>query len=253
MLRQANMLVFSASGLEKVFGEGESQVHALRGVSLAIRAGEFLAIMGPSGSGKSTLLHMLAGMDTPTRGEIRFLDQDLAHQVDATLASFRRRRIGFVFQTFNLLPALTALQNVALPLLLDGVSYRVAIARARTALESLGMSHRLDKHPSTMSGGEQQRVAVARALVIEPAAILADEPTGNLDSENSAQILRLLRRIVDEWKQTVVIVTHDLSVAKAADRVVLLRDGRVVSDLPTAALSPDSLNRWLITPASTGS
>lgn len=247
------MLVFSASGLEKVFGEGDAEVHALRDVSLAVRAGEFLAIMGPSGSGKSTLLHILAGMDTPTQGEIRFLDQDLARQNDATLAAFRRRRIGFVFQAFNLLPALTALQNVALPLLLDGVPYRTATAKARTALESLAMSHRLDKLPGTMSGGEQQRVAVARALVIEPAAILADEPTGNLDSENSAQILKLLRRVVDQWKQTVVIVTHDLSVAKAADRVILLRDGRVVGDLPTAALSADSLNRWLTAPAPTGS
>lgn len=226
--------VISARGLVKVFGGGDSSVHALRGVDLDVRRQEFLAIMGPSGSGKSTLLHVLGGMDVATEGRLRVLDQDLDPQDDRALAVLRRRRIGFVFQTFNLLPTLTAVQNVALPLLLDHLAYRNACQKAIDTLERLDMGHRLKNFPRALSGGEQQRVAIARALVIEPAVILADEPTGNLDCENSRQIVETLRRLVDAMCQTVVVVTHDDSVAECADRVLLLRDGCIARDLPGA-------------------
>lgn len=226
--------MISARGLVKVFGEGESAVHALRGVDVDVREREFLAIMGPSGSGKSTLMHVLGGLDGPNEGQLTFLDQTLDFHDDRALAILRRRRIGFIFQAFNLLPTLTAVQNVALPLLLDGQPYRPSYRKAEEVLGQLGMGHRLQGFPRTMSGGEQQRVAIARALVIEPTLILADEPTGNLDTENSSQIVQTLRRLVDELEQTVVVVTHDDAVAACADRVLLLRDGRIAKDLTAA-------------------
>ncbi len=240
MSNESSEIVISARGLVKVFGQGESAVHALRGMDVDVRAREFLAIMGPSGSGKSTLLHILGGMDVPTEGRLAFLDQELDLCDDRALAVLRRRRIGIIFQTFNLLPTLTAVQNVALPLLLDGLTYRAACRKAEDTLEKLGMGHRLKNFPRTMSGGEQQRVAIARALVIEPTLILADEPTGNLDTENSCQIIETLRRLVDELQQTVVVVTHDYSIAECADRVLLLRDGRIAKDLPAAEFVLDS-------------
>ena len=245
MSDQPRKNVISARGLAKAFGEGASAVHALRGVSFDVRAQEFLAIMGPSGSGKSTLLHLLGGMDIPTEGQLSLLDQSLDSRDDRALALLRRRRIGFVFQTFNLLPTLTAVQNVALPLLLDHLPYRESCRKARETLERLGMGHRLKNFPRTMSGGEQQRVAIARALVIEPTVILADEPTGNLDTENSCQILQALRRLVDEMGQTVVVVTHDYSMAECADRVLLLRDGQIAKDVTAAEFVLESLQEAL--------
>lgn len=232
--------MISARGLVKVFGEGDSAVHALRGVDVDVRAREFLAIMGPSGSGKSTLMHVLGGLDAPSEGRLTFLDDELDFRDDRALAVLRRRRIGFIFQAFNLLPTLTAVQNVALPLLLDGQPYRPSYRKAEETLNKLGMSHRLKAFPRTMSGGEQQRVAIARALVIEPTLILADEPTGNLDTENSSQIIQTLRQLVDELQQTVVVVTHDDAVAECADRVSMLRDGRIAKDLSAAEFVLDS-------------
>ena len=219
--------VLEARGLAKTYGEGHARVEALRGIDLAVQAGEFLAIMGPSGSGKSTLLHLLAGVEQPTSGQVLLEGRDLAQLDDDERTLIRRRRMGFVFQHFNLLPTLTAAENVTLPLLLDGVSPQEAQRRGTTSLALVNMEHRQTHLPSELSGGEQQRVAVARALVIEPALLLADEPTGNLDSEAGQQVVDLLRRLVRERGQTIVIVTHDGQIAAQADSIVHVRDGRL--------------------------
>jgi putative ABC transport system ATP-binding protein len=224
------MVVLEARALTKTYGGGELRVEALRGVDLKVEQGEFLAIMGPSGSGKSTMLHLLGGVDTPTSGQVLLEGVDLASLSDDQRTIIRRKRIGFIFQSFNLLPTLSAEENVSLPLELDGVPSAVARQRAVAALDLVGMSHRRTHLPSTLSGGEQQRSAVARALVIEPALLLADEPTGNLDSANGRQVTALLRRLADERHQTIVMVTHDRNVAAHADRLMCLRDGLVESD-----------------------
>jgi putative ABC transport system ATP-binding protein len=224
------MVVLEARALTRTFGSGELRVEALRGVDLSVQQGEFLAIMGPSGSGKSTLLHLLGGVDAPTSGQILLEGVDLASLSDDQRTIIRRKRIGFIFQSFNLLPTLSAEENVSLPLELDGVPSADARRRALAALELVGMAHRRTHLPSTLSGGEQQRTAIARALVIEPALLLADEPTGNLDSANGRQVTSLLRRLVDERHQTIVMVTHDQNVAAQADRLICLRDGLVESD-----------------------
>jgi putative ABC transport system ATP-binding protein len=200
-------------------------VQALRGVSLQVGAGEFVSIMGPSGSGKSTLLHLLGGLDTPTSGQALFRGQDLRKMTDRERSLLRRNRIGFVFQFFNLLGTLTATENVALPLLLGGRPRREARERSLAALERVGLGHREGHFPDQMSGGEMQRVAVARALVAEPEAVLCDEPTGNLDSQNAGEILTLLRGLPEEGRRSVVMVTHDPQAATYADRVVHIRDG----------------------------
>jgi putative ABC transport system ATP-binding protein len=228
-------IVLEARRLARTYGEGELGVQALRGVDLRVEKGELLAIMGPSGSGKSTLLHLLGGVDAPTGGQVLLEEVDLATLSDDQRTVIRRQRIGFVFQSFNLLPTLTAEENVSLPLELDGVSSGEARRRALTSLELVGMVHRKTQLPSTLSGGEQQRVAIARALVIEPAIMLADEPTGNLDSANGRQVTSLLRRLSSGApacgsRQTIVMVTHDQNVAAQADRLVCLRDGLVESD-----------------------
>jgi putative ABC transport system ATP-binding protein len=222
--------VLEARALTKTYGEGAAKVEALRGVDLTVRPGEFVAIMGPSGSGKSTLLHLLAGVEHPTTGNVFLEGHDLAKLSDDELTLLRRRRLGFVFQQFNLLPMLTAMENVSLPLLLDGIAPATAGDRTRAALDRVGMGHRQTHLPSELSGGEQQRVAVARALVIEPALLLADEPTGNLDSEKGQQVVDLLRRLVDERSQTIVIVTHDAQVAAQAQRIVHVRDGHLETE-----------------------
>jgi len=220
------MYVLETRGLKKVYGlEGEVCVHALRGIDLRVRKGELLAIMGPSGSGKSTLLHILGGVETPTSGQVLLEGVDLATMNDDQRTLIRRDRMGFIFQSFNLLPAFTAEENVALPLELGGMSSSDARRRAAESLRLVGRSHRRDHVPSTMSGGEQQRVAIARALVMRPALLLADEPTGNLDSANGRQVTTLLRRLVTQEEQTIVMVTHDANVAAHADRLVRLRDG----------------------------
>ncbi len=215
----------------KVFDAGATGVNAVRGIDLTIRSGEFLAIVGPSGSGKSTLLSLIGGIDTPTTGRVLLGGVDVASLNDDERTLMRRRRIGFIFQAFNLLPTLSAVENVALPLELDGIPAHEARPRGIEALEAVGLGPRADHLPSMMSGGEQQRVAVARALVIRPALVLADEPTGNLDSVSSAQVVALLRELVDADGQTVVIVTHDLQLAEIADRIIHVRDGQIESDV----------------------
>jgi putative ABC transport system ATP-binding protein len=221
------MYVLEARQLRKSFGEGEAAVEALRGVDLGVSAGEMLAIMGRSGSGKSTLLTLLGGVDVPTSGQVLLEGTDLATLSDDERTLIRRRRIGFVFQAFNLLPILTAEENVALPLELDGVPSEQALERAGKMLELVGLSQRRGHLPGKMSGGEQQRVAIARALVIEPAIVLADEPTGNLDSANGKRITQVLRDLVEQHGQTIVLVTHDPVVAQQADRSIFLSDGQV--------------------------
>ncbi|NUQ62053.1 MAG: ABC transporter ATP-binding protein [Pirellulales bacterium] len=232
------MYVLETRKLKKAFGEGHARVEALKGVDLAVRRGEMLAIMGRSGSGKSTLLSMLGGMDLPTDGQVLLEGQDLATLNDDQRTLMRRERIGFIFQQFNLLPILTAEENVALPLELGGLSADEARRRAAAMLNLVEMSERRDHVPSALSGGEQQRVAVARALVIEPAILLADEPTGNLDSATGQRVVAMLRSLVDDRGQTIVLVTHDPEVAAQADRVVHLRDGLIEHDDLPAAITP---------------
>ena len=221
------MFVLETRSAVKAFGEGEARVEALRGVDLAVQKGEMLAIMGRSGSGKSTLMTLLGGVDVPTSGQVLLEGRDLASMTDDQRTLERRRRIGFIFQQFNLLPILTAEENVSLPLELDGMRTDEARARAAETLELVGMSARRSHIPGKLSGGEQQRVAIARALAIKPAILLADEPTGNLDSANSNRVTALLRNLVDEHNQTIVMVTHDPTVAALADRIIHLLDGRV--------------------------
>ncbi len=221
------MCIVEALALCKVYGTGEVQVEALRGVDMRVERAEFVAIMGPSGCGKSTLLQLLGGLEMPTTGNILIEDLDLAVLNDDQRTLLRRRRVGFVFQAFNLLPTLSAEENVRLPLALDGVRQAEAAERAAEVLGQVGMAHRAKHLPSQLSGGEQQRVAVARALVIRPVLLLADEPTGNLDSAAGQNLTALLRRLVDEHGQTIVMVTHDANVASHADRIVHLRDGLI--------------------------
>ena len=220
----------------KRYQQARVEVHALRGVDLAVRAGEMLAITGPSGSGKSTLLHVVGALDLPTTGTIRILGQDLRALKDDALARFRRQRLGFVFQFFNLLPTLSATENAALPLLLDGMPRAEALARGRALLEKVGLGDRAHHRPDELSGGQQQRVALARALASEPKLRLADEPTGNLDSEAGAKVLDLLAEARRERGLTVVLVTHDPGVAARADRVVRLHDGLVERIVVNAAV-----------------
>ncbi|MGW8257041.1 MAG: ABC transporter ATP-binding protein [Thermoguttaceae bacterium] len=225
------MYVIETRGLTKSYGNIEEvRVHALRGVDLHVQEGELLAIMGPSGSGKSTLLHILGGVEIPTSGQVLLEGIDLSILNDDERTILRRERMGFIFQSFNLLPAFTAEENVALPLELTGVSSVEARRLAMDMLKTVGMTHRRHHIPSTLSGGEQQRVAIARALVMEPALLLADEPTGNLDSVSGRQVTSLLRRLASDQKQTIVMVTHDGEVAKQADRLVRLRDGLIEKD-----------------------
>jgi len=233
------MYVLETRGLRKDYGfEGEVCVHALRGIDLQVRKGELLAIMGPSGSGKSTLLHILGGVETPSTGQVLLEGVDLATLTDDQRTILRRERMGFIFQSFNLLPAFTAEENVSLPLELGGISASEARRRAAAALKLVGMSHRRDHVPSAMSGGEQQRVAIARALVMQPAVLLADEPTGNLDSANGRQVTALLRRLATQEEQTIVMVTHDAHVAAQADRLIRLRDGMIDSDDDAGEFEP---------------
>jgi len=225
------MYVLEARNLTKTYGEGEARVEALKGVDLAVRPGEMVAIMGRSGSGKSTLLCMLGGIDWPTSGEVLLENVNLATLSDDQRTITRRRRIGFIFQAFNLLPILSAEENVSLPLEFDGVSAAEARHRALEALEMVDMAGRRTHIPSKLSGGEQQRVAIARALVIKPAILLADEPTGNLDSANGERVTNMLRELVDKQGQTIVLVTHDDDVAARADRVIHLVDRLIDSEV----------------------
>lgn len=217
--------------LHKQYQMGEITVDALRGVDLIVHRGEFVAIMGPSGSGKSTLLHLIGGLDDITDGEILLGGRKLAHLHDDEVTIIRRRHVGVVFQFYNLIPNLTAAENVALPMLLDGKRPEEFKGKVDSLLELVGLNARRDHKPDQLSGGEQQRIAIARALVNKPDIILADEPTGNLDSRSSREILSLLRRACDLKNQTTVMVTHDPNAASYADRVVFLRDGQIVREL----------------------
>lgn len=228
-----NSAIVSLRDVSKVYGSGDTKVVALDGVDVTFEQGRFTAIMGPSGSGKSTMLHMLAGLDTPTSGSIRIEDTEITGLDDDALTRLRRDRIGFVFQSFNLVPTLNAKANILLPLKLAG--RRSDPIWFDEVVTSLGLKDRLTHRPSELSGGQAQRVAVARALVMRPAVIVADEPTGNLDSHSSKDVLTLLRRAVDSLGQSVIMVTHDTESALMADRVLVVRDGRVVSDLDRAA------------------
>ena len=220
--------VMAASAVTRQYGEGDSAVHALRGVSLDIPHGQFAAVMGPSGSGKSTLMHILAGLDTPTSGQVWIGDEEITDMDDDELTLLRRRSIGFIFQFFNLLPMLTAQQNVVLPLSIAGED--VDSEWVDEVMEKVGLADRRTHRPSEMSGGQQQRVAIARALVSRPTILFADEPTGNLDSTMSEEILQALRDSVDSYGQTTMMVTHEASAAAVADRIVFLADGETVED-----------------------
>ena len=225
---QASSIV-RLQGVSKIYGSGDAQVRALDDVSVGFGAGEFTAIMGPSGSGKSTMMHILAGLDAPTSGHVFVEDTDITTLKDTALTKLRRDRIGFVFQSFNLVPTLDARANILLPMRLAGKTPEKEWFDL--IVNSLGIADRLSHRPSEMSGGQQQRVAVARALMSRPAVIVADEPTGNLDSHSTDEVMDLLRRAVDELGQSVIMVTHDTATAVYADRVLVCRDGRIVSDL----------------------
>jgi len=224
------MSIISTTNLVKTYGTGSTAVTALNGISLQVKSGEFVAVMGPSGCGKSTLLHLLGGLDRPTSGSVTIEGNNLAELSDERLTELRRRKIGFVFQFFNLIPVLSAVENTALPVMLDGVRPAQARQTAAQWLTRLGLEDRLDHRPDQLSGGEQQRVAVARALLMEPALILADEPTGNLDTHASDEIAILLRKVADEYRRAVVMVTHDPRIAAYADRILFLKDGMIVDE-----------------------
>lgn len=220
-------VVLDVKDLTKTYTMGSLSVDALRGVNLTVYKGEFVAIMGPSGSGKSTLLHLLGGLDTPSKGQIILGGVETTHLSDDELTLLRRRKVGFIFQFFNLLPTLNAQENITLPILIDNRSPLPHAQYINELVELVGLSDRINHLPDQLSGGQQQRVAIARALVTRPEIILADEPTGNLDSRSSNAILRLLRRLCDDYQITIVMVTHDANAASYADRVVFLKDGMI--------------------------
>jgi putative ABC transport system ATP-binding protein len=224
------MAVIAASEVTRRFGEGGAAVDALRGVSLEIPAGQFAAVMGPSGSGKSTLMHILAGLDRPTSGTVSIDGTEITTLNDKKLTLLRRHNIGFIFQFFNLLPTLTAEENILLPLQIAGTKPDTEWVEA--LIQRVGLGDRRNHRPAELSGGQQQRVAIARALVSRPTVIFADEPTGNLDSNSSGEVLTVLREAVDEYQQTTVMVTHDAGAAAIADRVLFLDDGLIVRDAP---------------------
>ena len=221
------MTILETQGLTKIYGSGETAVHALRSVDLAVENGEFVAIVGTSGSGKSTLLHMLGGLDRPTAGKVLVDGQDIFALKDEALTIFRRRRVGFVFQSYNLVPMLSVYENIVLPIQLDGA--KVDEDYVSEVIRTLGLSDRLHSLPNQLSGGQQQRVAIARALATKPAIVLADEPTGNLDSKTSQDVLGLMKVTSQRFGQTMVMITHNEEIAQLADRVVRVEDGRVVT------------------------
>lgn len=222
------MEIVKVENLTKIYGKGDTEVRALDNVSFSIPQGQFVAIVGPSGSGKSTLLHILGGVDTPTSGSVQIGGTDISKLDETALAIFRRRQIGLIYQFYNLLPILTVEENLTLPLLLDG--RKPDKQQIRSLVATLGLNERLGHLPNQLSGGQQQRVSIGRALVNNPALVLADEPTGNLDSENSREIIALLRRFNRESNQTVVIITHDERIALSADRIISVEDGKIVRD-----------------------
>jgi putative ABC transport system ATP-binding protein len=224
------MAMIEVKDLSKVYGQGSAAVTALKDVSLSIQKGQFVAVMGPSGCGKSTLLHLIGGLDRASNGSVSIDGKDISKMDDTKLTEMRRRQMGFIFQFYNLIPVLSAEENAALPLILDGLRPDKARAKAREWLERNQMGERLTHRPDQLSGGQQQRVAISRALVADPIIILADEPTGNLDSRASDEIAGVLRNIVTKWGHTVLMVTHDPRIAAYADRILFLKDGQIVDD-----------------------
>lgn len=224
-----NKTVISVKDLYKIYRVGENRVRALNGVSFTIEKGEFCAIVGTSGSGKSTLLNMLAGLEKPTKGEIVIAGEHMETKNENQLVKFRREHIGFIFQSFNLLPSMNALENVAMPLTFQGMPKEKRIKKADEVLELVGLSKHKKHKPMQMSGGQQQRVGIARALVVQPEIIFADEPTGNLDSRTSAEVMALIKKIIREKNQTLVMVTHDDHLAQFADRIFRISDGKIIS------------------------
>ena len=221
-------MIVKTENLRKIYGSGETEVRALDGVSLSVEEGEFVAVVGSSGSGKSTLLHMLGGLDRPTSGEVWIAGQSLFSMKDEALTIFRRRKIGFVFQAYNLVPVLSVYENVLLPVQLDGG--RPDEGYLGQVIETLGLESRLGSLPSQLSGGQQQRVAIARALAAKPALLLADEPTGNLDSRTSQDVLSLLKVTSRRFSQTIVMITHNEEIAQLADRIIRIEDGRIFTE-----------------------
>lgn len=222
------MKILEVTNLCKTYGKGDTMVKALDNVSFSVEKGEFVAIIGPSGSGKSTLLHILGGVDVPTKGSVVINQTDISNLDETALAIFRRRQIGLIYQFYNLIPILTVQENLTLPLLLDG--RKPDEKQISTLVKRLGLENRLDHLPNQLSGGQQQRVSIGRALVNNPALMLADEPTGNLDSENSKEIISLLRQFNKNFNQTVIIITHDEKIANSADRVITIEDGKITGD-----------------------
>lgn len=221
------MSILETNDLRKIYGTGENAVHALAGINLRVEKGEFMAVVGTSGSGKSTLLHMLGGLDRPTSGTVKVEDKDIFSLKDEELTIFRRRKIGFVFQNYNLVPVLNVYENIVLPVQLDGNSADTAYVDS--IIETLGLKTKLQNLPNNLSGGQQQRVAIARALAAKPAIILADEPTGNLDSKTSQDVLGLLKITSQKYTQTIVMITHNEEIAQMADRIVRIEDGLIVA------------------------
>ena len=222
------MSLIEVKNLSKLYGSGEAEITALKNINLNIEQGEFVAIVGPSGSGKSTLLHLLGGVDKPSSGEVIIKVESIYKLKEKELAILRRRKLGFVFQFFNLIPVLTAEENIEMPVLLDGG--KIDKEYLEDLLKLLGLENRRKHHPSELSGGQQQRVSIGRALANKPAVILADEPTGNLDSQNSKEILELLKYSAKKYKQTLILITHDINIARAADRVITIEDGKITAD-----------------------
>ena len=222
------MEILKVEHLSKIYGQGENEVRALDDVSFSVEKGQFVAIIGPSGSGKSTLLHILGGVDRPTSGKVWLEGQDVFAQNEEQLAIFRRRQVGLIYQFYNLIPVLDVTENITLPVLLDG--RKVNGERLQKLLETLNLTDRADHLPNQLSGGQQQRVSIGRALMNAPAVVLADEPTGNLDSKNSQEIVELLKKSNREYGQTLIVITHDESIALQADRLLAIEDGRIVRD-----------------------
>ena len=222
------MEILRIDHLSKIYGKGEPAVKALDDVSFSVKKGEFVAIIGPSGSGKSTLLHMLGGVDQPTSGKVFVDNTDIYDLNETQLAIFRRRQIGLIYQFYNLIPVLTVEENITLPILLDG--HKVDEKHFRDIVETLGLQERLNYLPNQLSGGQQQRVSIGRALISNPALVLADEPTGNLDSENSKEIIDLLKMFNKTYNQTLIMITHDERIALQADRIITIKDGRIAKD-----------------------
>ena len=222
------MELLKIENLTKIYGSGDNEVRALDGVSFSVEKGEFLAIIGPSGSGKSTLLHILGGVDRPTSGKVWLDGQDVYAQDEEQLAIFRRRQVGLIYQFYNLIPVLNVVENMTLPVLMDG--RKVNEERLEELLDTLGLKGRTNNLPNQLSGGQQQRVSIGRALMNAPSVVLADEPTGNLDSKNSQEIVELLRSSNLKYKQTLIVITHDESIALQADRIIAIEDGRITRD-----------------------